>query len=119
MFIDVATTLAEADACFADARPFAAHEVLEAAWHATVDDTRGLWRALAQLAVGMTHVQRGNRTGAIALLRRAADGLDAYAGSTAYDVDVDRLRAAATAAAQTVDERGTEAVDVSAIRLRG
>ncbi len=34
-----------------------------------------MWRGLAQLAVGITHVQRGNTTGAAALLDRAADRL--------------------------------------------
>lgn len=54
---------------------FNAHEVLEAAWKNGPDDERALWQGLAQLAVGITHVQRGNHTGAVSLLRRATDRL--------------------------------------------
>ncbi len=37
-----------------------AHEVLEAAWKNGPEHERALWQGLAQLAVGITHVQRGN-----------------------------------------------------------
>jgi uncharacterized protein len=55
---------------------FAAHEVLEAVWKATTGQERALWRGLAQLCVGLTHVQRANLTGATALFARAADTLE-------------------------------------------
>jgi hypothetical protein len=58
-----------------DGRAFAAHEVLEAVWKSTEGEERALWRGLAQLCVGLTHVQRGNVTGARALLQRAAQTL--------------------------------------------
>lgn len=51
---------------------FNAHEVLESAWKNAPDDERMLWQGLAQLAVGITHVQRGNVTGALTVLRRAS-----------------------------------------------
>jgi uncharacterized protein len=51
---------------------FNAHEVLEAAWKNGPDDERMKWQGLAQLAVGITHVQRGNVKGALTVLRRAA-----------------------------------------------
>ena len=51
---------------------FSAHEVLEAAWKHGSDDERALWQGLAQLAVGITHAQRGNVTGATSLLRSAS-----------------------------------------------
>jgi uncharacterized protein len=54
---------------------FNAHEVLEAAWKNGPDDEKKLWQALAQLAVGITHVQRGNVKGAVTVLRRASAGL--------------------------------------------
>jgi uncharacterized protein len=54
---------------------FSLHEVLEAAWKNGPDDERMLWHGLAQLAVGITHVQRGNVKGAITLLRRASANL--------------------------------------------
>jgi len=55
--------------------PFHAHEVLEAAWKASEPAQRELWRGLAQLAVGLTHLQRGNARGAVALLRRGSEHL--------------------------------------------
>ncbi|MGB6209804.1 DUF309 domain-containing protein [Mycobacterium sp.] len=51
---------------------FSAHEVLEAAWKSGPDDERMLWQGLAQLAVGITHAQRGNVNGATSLLRSAS-----------------------------------------------
>ena len=54
---------------------FNAHEVLEAAWKNGPANDQALWQGLTQLAVGITHVQRGNPTGAITLLRRASGHL--------------------------------------------
>jgi len=71
-----AEALARAQLLLAGGEAFAAHEVLEAVWKATAGAERALWRGLAQLCVGLTHVQRGNLTGAVALLERAADTLD-------------------------------------------
>jgi hypothetical protein len=55
-------------------RAFFAHEVLEAVWKA--QDRDAYWQGLAQLCVGITHLQRGNVDGAITLLRRGAGHLD-------------------------------------------
>jgi hypothetical protein len=66
---------------------FNAHEVLEAAWKNGPDDEKTLWQSLAQLAVGITHVQRGNGKGAASVLRRAAAGLAVH-GTAPYDIDV-------------------------------
>lgn len=68
--------------------PFHAHEVLEASWKAAPDDERELWKGLAQLAVGLTHLMRGNGTGAVALLRRAQVRIGPYAGTSPHHVDV-------------------------------
>ena len=57
---------------------FSAHEVLEAAWKNGPDAERDLWQGLAQLAVGITHHQRGNPKGAKTLLARAAAKLATY-----------------------------------------
>jgi hypothetical protein len=51
---------------------FNAHEVFEAAWKNGPGEERMLWQGLAQLAVGITHIQRGNVKGAVTLLRRAS-----------------------------------------------
>jgi hypothetical protein len=66
---------------------FNAHEVLEAAWKSGPDDEKALWQALAQLAVGITHVQRGNVRGAVTVLRRASAGL-AQDDKAPYGIDV-------------------------------
>ena len=56
-------------------RAFGAHEVLEASWKAAPEAERDLWQGLAQLCVGLTHLQRGNRVGAVRLLQRGAGRL--------------------------------------------
>ncbi|WP_347813583.1 DUF309 domain-containing protein [Actinomadura sp. 6K520] len=69
-------------------RPFHAHEVLEAVWKASPEPERELWRGLAQVAVGITHLRRGNARGAGALLSRAAERLVAYEAVPPYGIDV-------------------------------
>lgn len=73
--------LAEAERLLGADLPFQAHDVFEDLWKrrrsAGASDTV-LWQGLAQLCVGLTHLQRGNRTGAVALLRRGADNLAAF-----------------------------------------
>jgi hypothetical protein len=68
-------TVREAQRLLDAGRPFHAHEVLEAAWKAAEPGERELWRGLAQLAVGLTHLQRGNARGAVALLQRGAENV--------------------------------------------
>ena len=67
---------------------FNAHEVLEAAWKTGPDSEKTLWQALAQLAVGVTHVQRGNVEGAITVLRRASAGLAQVDKPAPYAIDI-------------------------------
>jgi hypothetical protein len=83
---------------------FHAHEVLEAVWKTCPPEERWLWRGLAQVAVGVTHVQRGNVRGARALLVRGREALNrpvaphgvdvagvvAYADRLVEDLDADR-----------------------------
>ncbi len=85
-----ADTVAQAHQLLDDGKPFHAHEVFEDAWKSAAED-RALWKALAQLAVGLTHAARGNERGRIALLERARTGLRGYAGRTPYGIDVDGL----------------------------
>lgn len=80
-------TLDEAQRLLDDGMPFHAHEVLEDMWKAAPTDERALWRALAQLAVGLTHAARGNSRGAAALLERAAKGLAPYGDRAPYGID--------------------------------
>lgn len=74
---------------------FHAHEVLEAAWKNGPPAERDLWQGLAQLAVGITHVQRGNTTGAAALLTSASSRL--AAAPDGYGIDINGLVAFADA----------------------
>lgn len=66
---------------------FNAHEVLEAAWKNGPDDERMLWQGLAQLAVGITHVQRGNVKGALTVLRQASSRLAHHNEPAPYAID--------------------------------
>jgi hypothetical protein len=90
-----------AQALLDEGRAFGAHEVLEAVWKACPADERDYWQGLAQLCVGVTHLQRGNVEGAITLLRRGAGhlsgeladwGVAAAASIEAGDLTVPRLR---------------------------
>lgn len=67
-----AETLAYAQDLLDRGLAFNAHEVLEAAWKNGPADEQALWQGLTQLAVGITHAQRGNLKGATTLLRRAS-----------------------------------------------
>ena len=93
---------------------FNAHEVFEAAWKNGPDDERPLWQGLAQLAVGITHVQRGNFHGAATLLRRGSLSLGAAPRPSPYTVDVDGLL---DWAAALVDDLAAGA-EISPPRLR-
>jgi predicted metal-dependent hydrolase len=86
-----AEALREAQRLLDTGYPFHAHEVLEAAWKAAPDAERELWRGLAQLAVGLTHAERGNTTGASALLLRSADRIEEYAGSAPHGIPAGAL----------------------------
>lgn len=77
-----------------EGKPFHAHEVFEDAWklsEGSDGSERLMWRGLAQLAVGLTHAARGNRTGAVALLRRGADGIEPYGDDPPHDIDISGL----------------------------
>jgi hypothetical protein len=82
-----AETLAYAQDLLDRGLAFNAHEVLEAAWKHGPDDERMLWQGLAQLAVGITRVQRGNVRGAITLLRRASARLAHDDRPAPYGID--------------------------------
>jgi hypothetical protein len=81
-------TLLEAQRLLDDGMPFHAHEVLEDAWKTAPEASRGLWKGLAQLAVGATHAARGNFAGAVALLRRGADHIEPYQDEPPHGIDV-------------------------------
>ena len=96
--------------------PFPAHDVLEGVWKSVPDAELELWRALAQLAVGLTHAQRANARGAVALLDRAADGLRRWTGPAPAGLDPDELAGRAAELARRIETVGL--VDLTAADLR-
>ena len=97
--------LALARDLLARGRPFFAHDVLEARWKAAPAPERDLWQGLAQVCVGLTHLQRGNVVGGVRLLRRGAGRLDGWDGPS-YEVDVPRVVREALAHAEDVESGG-------------
>ena len=95
----------------AEGRAFSAHEVFEASWKAAPAGERALWQGLAQVCVGLTHLQRGNDVGAARLLRRAAGLLSGR--TTQYGVEVQRVAADALRLAGEIEMGRTGAtVDI-------
>jgi uncharacterized protein len=80
--------LAEAQRLLDAGMPFHAHEILEGTWKAAAPAERDLWQGLAQLAVGYTHLLRGNSAGATTLLQRARRRISLYADHPPYGIDV-------------------------------
>src|SRR5438067_9104470 len=89
-------------------RFFQAHETWETAWHPSPDDERAFWQGLTQLAVGFTHYQRGNATGAVTLLQRGARRIAKYPDPF-KGVPVAAPAAAARKAAASIERAGTTA----------
>lgn len=70
---------------------FNAHEVLEGAWKSCPAEERLLWQGLAQVAVGITHIQRGNPTGALSLLERGVERIGHDDGPAPHGIDAPGL----------------------------
>jgi predicted metal-dependent hydrolase len=100
----------------AEGRPFHAHEVFEAAWKSLAGPERELWRGLAQIAVGLTHARRGNADGSVALLRRGAGHVAAFAG-TAGEVDAGFVAAQAADLALRIERDGLGCLAEADLRL--
>jgi hypothetical protein len=99
-----AETLGRAQHLLDVGRPFPAHDVFEAAWKSGPPHERDLWQGLAQLCVGLTHLQRDNPSGAESLLARGAGRLRDFGATDAdrHGVDVEALIAWADGAAHDV-----------------
>lgn len=87
LVLEPVPALVEAQRLLDAGLPFHAHEVLEASWKSAPEDERELWQGLAQLAVGLTHVLRGNPVGATTLLERARRRVSLYAADPPYGID--------------------------------
>ncbi|GLX05780.1 DUF309 domain-containing protein [Microbispora sp. NBRC 16548] len=101
--------LEEARKLLAAGRPFHAHEVLEARWKTGPAEERELWQGLAQICVGLTHIQRGNLSGAAALLTRGSARLGAYGSTRPYRLDLRALAIEADAVTTAIDEGNADA----------
>ena len=113
-----ADALAEAQRLLDADLPFQAHEVLEGTWKASSGPERPLWQGLAQLAVGLTHVQRRNATGAAALLERSAERIGAFATDPPHGVDAAGLSARASALAERIRSAGLPELTDTDLRPR-
>lgn len=91
--------------------PFNAHEVFEGRWKCAPEAERELWQGLAQICVGLTHLQRGNGRGALTLLSRGAAKAQSYGGE--YDA-VGRA-----ASSLTQDSEPGEAIELILAALPG
>ncbi|MFC7339941.1 DUF309 domain-containing protein [Saccharopolyspora griseoalba] len=103
-------SLEQAQQLLDDGRPFHAHEVLEGAWKTAPSAERALWKGLAQLAVGLTHLHRGNAAGATALLRRARDHIRPYNQQPPHSIAVDQLVEFTADLADHIEQGGLAAV---------
>jgi hypothetical protein len=111
-----AEAVVEAERLVLNGEPFYAHEVLEGPWHLAEAPERAFWQGLAQVAVGLTHVQRGNRVGAVTLLRSGSEKVSGYADGL-HGVACARVVAEATALADRIDREGLDGVIPDDLRL--
>ncbi|MFI0423238.1 MULTISPECIES: DUF309 domain-containing protein [Spongiactinospora] len=111
--------VAEAVRLLGERRPFHAHEVLEARWKNAPDDERELWQGLAQICVGLTHLQRGNARGAAALLTRGADRVQPYDGRAPYGMDLPGVVRLARALVSDPGQQVDPAIDALRACLHG
>ncbi len=84
-------SITEAQRLLDHGMPFHAHEVLEGTWKIAPEEERELWQGLAQLAVGLTHLMRGNKTGARSLLRQGHDRIRHYEVEAPHGLDISGL----------------------------
>ncbi len=119
-----------ADELLRAGRPFHAHEVLEASWKTGPASERDLWQGLAQVAVGLTHAQRGNARGAVALLSRGVQRVRAYQaassaaspaaspmGDRPYGIDLAAFLAASDDLAARIDRDGLAGIPAADLRF--
>ncbi|HUG83176.1 MAG TPA: DUF309 domain-containing protein [Euzebya sp.] len=109
----VAEAVATAGQLFDQQQFFQAHEFFEWAWKGPVtqDADRPFFKGMAQLAVGYTHTQRGNATGAHALLRRGIDHIAPFT-PTRHGIDVTRAVADAESFLRVLQQHGQPGPDL-------
>ncbi|WP_245607324.1 DUF309 domain-containing protein [Pseudonocardia spinosispora] len=110
--------LAEAQRLLDEGLPFQAHEILEGAWKAAEKAERQLWQGLAQLAVGLTHSQRGNATGAVSLLLRGTERIEPFGPDAPHGIDVPGLVAHGAALAARIERDGLDHLTTADLQPR-
>jgi hypothetical protein len=114
-----AETVAQAQDLLDQGLPFHAHEVFEDAWKSAGGADRALWKGMAQWAVGLTHLARGNRRGAITLLTRGRNAIAVFDGNP-HGIDIDGLVGWATALIDLLEAAAPDAdVEWAAPALTG
>jgi hypothetical protein len=98
-------------------RAFRAHEVLEASWKAAPAAERDLWQGLAQVAVGLTHAQRGNARGAVVLLRRGGRRVAGYAADPPYGIAAEQVARFAADLADRIERDGLGPATTEELRV--
>lgn len=93
---------------------YAAHEVIEAEWHAEPGSVRRLYQGILQVAVGAHHAHAGNRAGAAIKLRAALANLGGF-GPETLGVDVAGLVAGTATYLAAVDGAPTAAEVIAAV----
>lgn len=116
--LEPAEVLREAQQLLDTGYPFHAHEVLEAAWKSSPPPERDVWRGLAQLAVGLTHSQRGNAPGASALLRRGAERIATRTADPPHGLDLVTLQQHAVTLAERIERDGLDGLSAEDLTLR-
>ncbi|WP_079122639.1 DUF309 domain-containing protein [Streptomyces abyssalis] len=111
-----ARSLEEAQRLLDEGMPFHAHEVLEDAWKTAPEAEAALWKGLAQLAVGITHLARGNARGGARLLLRGTGGIEPYRSRPPHGIDVAGLADWARTTADAAEEAGTGGKEQPATR---
>jgi predicted metal-dependent hydrolase len=86
---------------------FACHETLEELWRAEAGPVRRVYQGILHLAVGLYHLRRGNRHGALAKLRSGLEYLAPFPGRC-QGLDLDRLRREAGAVLGAIESRPPE-----------
>ncbi len=111
--------LVEAQRLLDEGLPFHAHEILEGVWKTAPAGESDLWQGLVQLAVGLTHLLRGNATGAATVLRRGQAKIAPYGIHPPYAIDVPGLlRWTTKALAAAASTPGTSVSELPPPRLR-
>jgi len=101
--------LAQAVTEFNSGAYFACHETLEELWLGTPEPERRLYQGILQVAAGLLHLERGNRSGALTLLSRGSALLRPFA-PTAHGLDIGALLADTARLQRELEEGGPEAM---------